>query len=167
MSRQNSQWRRWGVFNVVGVLGFAIQLLTLFLLKRVIGLDYRLATACAVEIAVLHNFAGHEHLTWSDVASRSRSETWTRLLRFHAANGIISLIGNVAFTWAMVVWAKIPYLLANAASVLICSVLNFVAGDRFVFRSRDKRGIVDAVRTGGDLKSKRTFVQDREEFSGD
>jgi putative flippase GtrA len=106
------------------------------LLKHVAGLDYRLATACAVEIAVLHNFFWHAHLTWADVVSLSRSGVWHCLLRFHVANGFISLFGNIAMTWALVRWTRMPYLLANAASVAMCSLLNFVAGDRLVFRRR-------------------------------
>lgn len=136
MKNQRSQWTRWGVFNVVGLLGFGVQLLALFLLKRVVGLDYRVATGCAVEIALLHNFVWHEHVTWADVISHSCGEAWGRLVRFHAGNGLISLVGNVAITWTLVRWAKIPYLIANSVSVVICSLLNFLVGDRFVFRLR-------------------------------
>jgi len=136
------QWTRWGIFNLVGLLGFTIQLVALFLFKRLANLDYRLATACAVEIALLHNFIWHEHVTWADVISRRCGGVWGRLLRFHAANGLISIAGNVGFTWTFVTWARMPYLLANSISAVICSLLNFAVGDRFVFRSRarDKGG---------------------------
>lgn len=138
MNEQNrSRWSRWGIFNLVGLLGFGIQLGALFLLKRVAGLDYRVATACAVEVAVLHNFLWHEHLTWADVVSRSNGRVLDRLLRFHLANGVISIIGNVALTWTIVKSTRAPYLLANAASVAICSALNFVVGDRLVFKERN------------------------------
>lgn len=126
-------WRRWCVFNLVGVLGFAVQLGALFLLKRFVGLGYLTATALAVEIAVLHNFVWHEHMTWADVTSPLRHGVLQRLVRFHVANGIISIAGNIAITWLLVESLRTPYLLANAASVLICAVLNFVAADRFVF----------------------------------
>ena len=136
-NEKRSQWSRWGIFNVVGLLGFGVQLFALFLLKRVAGLDYRLATACAVEFAVLHNFFWHENVTWADVVSLSRGGVWERFLRFQVANGFISVFGNVAMSWALVRWTRMPYLLANAASVAICSLLNFVVGDRVVFRRRE------------------------------
>ena len=135
MKTDRSQWTRWGIFNLVGFLGFGIQLLALFVFKVDVGLDYRLATACAVEVALIHNFLWHEHVTWADIASR-RHGVWSRLFRFHAVNGLISIAGNVVFTWTLAMWAKMPYLLANAVSVVICSLLNFAVGDRFVFRSR-------------------------------
>lgn len=135
---ERREWRRWGVFNLVGILGFAVQLGALFVLKRNIGLNYLVATALAVEITVLHNFVWHEHVTWSDVVCPFKHGVLGRLFRFHVANGVISILGNVALTWALVTWLRTPYLLANAVSVLICALLNFVAANRFVFRGRNQ-----------------------------
>lgn len=148
-TEKRSQWSRWGIFNLVGLLGFGVQLFALFLLKRLAGLDYRLATACAVEFAVLHNFFWHEHFTWADVVAHSRGGVWGRLLRFHVANGFISLLGNVAITWALVRWTGMPYLLANAASVAICSLLNFIVGDRVVFRQWESDRARPVLRCAG------------------
>jgi|SRR5579859_1079238 len=136
MTRERqSQLRRWGIFNLVGVLGFVVQIAAIFLLKRYAGSGYLAATAIAVEIAVLHNFIWHEHLTWADVISPFRPGVLNRLLRFHLTNGLISIAGNIALTWAFVETLRCPYLPANVAGVLICSLLNFVAGNRFVFRN--------------------------------
>ena len=128
------QLRRWRVFNAVGVLGFGLQLVVLFALKRGFSMNYLVATAVAVESAVLHNFVWHEHVTWADVVAPFSHGVWMRLLRFHVENGLISIIGNLAFTWALVELLQWSYLAANIASVLICSLLNFFASDRFVFR---------------------------------
>ena len=49
----------------MGLIGFALQLGVLALLLR-LGLHYLAATALAVELAVLHNFAWHERWTWRD-----------------------------------------------------------------------------------------------------
>ena len=134
------QIRRWGVFNAVGILGFVLQLAVLFALRRGLSMNYLAATGLAVEAAVLHNFVWHEHVTWADVIASLRHGVWWRLLRFHAANGIVSIVGNLGFTWALVERLRLPYLIANAASVLICSLLNFVLSDRFVFRGEMREG---------------------------
>ena len=130
---KQGQIRRWGVFNAVGILGFVLQLAVLFALRRGLSMNYLAATGLAVEAAVLHNFVWHEHVTWADVIASLRHGVWWRLLRFHAANGIVSIVGNLGFTWALVERLRLPYLIANAVSVLICSLLNFVLSDRFVF----------------------------------
>lgn len=129
-----SQLRRWGIFNLVGLLGFSLQLGLLFLLRHFAGMNYLVATGIAVEAAVLHNFVWHERVTWSEIASLQRNQVGLRLVKFHLANGLISLVGNIAFTWVLVEYARLPYLAANAISVVVCSLVNFVAGDTFVFR---------------------------------
>jgi len=149
-SRPQWNWRRWGLFNLVGVLGFALQVGVLFELKKFVGLGYLQATAIAVECAVLHNFMWHESVTWKDTLAPFRRGVLGRLLRFHLANGVISIGGNIAITWMLVEKAKCAYLPANAISVLVCSVVNFLAGDRFVFTgaaasSRPSKGEIDAV----------------------
>ena len=126
--------RRWGVFNAVGVLGFVLQLGVLFALKRGLSMNYLAATGLAVEAAILHNFVWHEHVTWADVIAPFRNGMWSRLFRFHVTNGLISIVGNVGFTWTLVEGMRCPYLIANAASVAVCSLANFFASDRFVFR---------------------------------
>jgi len=128
------QMRRWSVFNAVGILGFVLQLAVLFALKRGLSMNYLAATALAVEVAVLHNFVWHEHVTWADVIAPFQHGVLSRLLRFHLANGLISILGNVGFMWALVEGLRCPYLIANIATVLICSLLNFFASDRLVFR---------------------------------
>ena len=137
---KQGQIRRWGVFNAVGILGFVLQLAVLFALRRGLSMNYLAATGLAVEAAVLHNFVWHEHVTWADVIASLRHGVWWRLLRFHAANGIVSIVGNLGFTWALVERLRLPYLIANAVSVLICSLLNFVLSDRFVFRGEMRKG---------------------------
>src|SRR5205085_9977389 len=57
---------RFARFNAVGAMGVAVQLGTLALLTRVLGWDYLVATAIAVEAAVAHNFLWHERYTWAD-----------------------------------------------------------------------------------------------------
>ena len=64
-------WRttglRWLKFNLVGGIGIVVQLLALFVLKTAFGLNYLIATALAVEGAVIHNFLWHERFTWPGV----------------------------------------------------------------------------------------------------
>ena len=55
--------KRWLRFGAVGALGVLVQLGALAALAGWLGCNYLLATACAVETAVLHNFAWHERWT--------------------------------------------------------------------------------------------------------
>lgn len=124
---------RWLTFNAVGAAGMGVQLLALVALTDGWRLDYRLATALAVEVSILHNFAWHERWTWRD-----RCQTGGRLRRlaaFNAANGLLSIGGNVVLTTWLVVSLGIHYVVANIVAVAACSIVTFLANDRLVFRS--------------------------------
>ena len=119
-------------FNGVGIVGFALQLGLLALLVR-LGLHYLAATALAVELTVLHNFLWHERWTWRDRPAGAEGP-WRRLWRFHAANGLSSLAGNLVLMHVFVGLLAIPPVPANVLSVLVCALVNFTVSDRFVFR---------------------------------
>jgi dolichol-phosphate mannosyltransferase len=121
-------------FNVVGVLGFALQTGALFVLTHSPHpVGYLLATAAAVELAVLNNFVWHQRWTWSDRPSATRAETLRRLIRFNITNGAVSIIGNLIFMSLLVGRLGLPIAGANVASVAACSICNFFLADRIAF----------------------------------
>jgi putative flippase GtrA len=123
-------WR----FNAVGMLGFAVQLGLLALLVR-LDVHYLVATAIAVEAAILHNFLWHERWTWRDRPGRGRARL-ARLGRFHVVNGGVSLAGNLLLMPLLVRGGGLPVLAANGVAVLACAAVNFVGADRLVFSLR-------------------------------
>ena len=126
---------RFGRFNLVGLMGAVLQLVLMDLLMECFGLPEVAAAPIAVEIVILHNFFWHERWTWIE---RTKVLPWgfsSRIVRFHFANGLISLAGNAALMWLLVAGLRIPYLIANLMAIAACSVINFWAGDRFVFRA--------------------------------
>ena len=56
--------QRWLKFNLVGFIGIFVQMGMFALLFSAFHLNYIVATALAVETAVLHNFVWHELYTW-------------------------------------------------------------------------------------------------------
>ena len=126
---------RWIAFNSVGAIGFVVQISALYLMVRLAGLHYLPATALAVEIAVLHNFLWHENWTWADRSTGNRKGWLRRLAYFQLANGIVSIAGNVLLMRFIVGTLKVPYVPANLIAIAPCAVINFLAGDRLVFRS--------------------------------
>jgi putative flippase GtrA len=118
-------------FNLVGVAGFVLQLAALGLLLHA-GMHYLVATALAVEAAVLHNFLWHERWTWRDRPASGR-ERLGRLGRFHLLNGLVSLVGNLAIMRLLVGTFAMPAIPANLIAVLVCALVNYAGSDRVVF----------------------------------
>lgn len=125
---------RWGKFNLVGAVGMAVQLCVLALLTRLTPGHYLLASAAAVELTLLHNFAWHISYTWRD--RRDHSTRLTQLIRFHLSNGLVSMLGNLALMRILVDDAQLPVLAANTIAILCCSAVNFCLGDGWVFGAR-------------------------------
>jgi putative flippase GtrA len=130
-------------FIGVGAGGFGVQVLALHALAAA-GLPYPIATALAVEAAIVHNFLWHERWTWGDRVAGLKAcshdqptacdrERLARFLRFNGSTAIISIGGNVALMALFVSIFGLPLLPANLLSVLALSAVNFVSADRFVF----------------------------------
>ena len=129
-----SSWRRWLAFNLIGLVGVAVQLGALSAMTVGLGWNYLVSTVLAVEIAVLHNFFWHERWTWADQIGRGFIGRVKRLGRFHAANGAISFLGNLILMWFFVGTLRIHPVVASLMAISICSLANFYASDRWVFR---------------------------------
>jgi putative flippase GtrA len=136
---------RWLIFNSIGALGFVVQLATLALLTGWFRWGIVPATATAVETAVIHNFFWHEHWTWSDRGVPGWKCGQGRFLRFNLSNGLLSIAGNLVFTVLFLDTLPVNYIAANVLAIAVCSILNYVVSDRFVFRSASIRsGIISA-----------------------
>ena len=127
-----SQASRVVVFAIVGIAGYAVQTALLWLLVGRLGFAIVPATLLATEAAVLHNFLWHLRWTWADRPAGPKAAVG-RLVRFNVSNGGFSLVGGAAIMALLVDALGVHYLLANLASVLVVSIVNFLASDRFVF----------------------------------
>ncbi|MCL2660440.1 MAG: GtrA family protein [Acidobacteriaceae bacterium] len=122
---------RWIRFNLVGAMGMAVQLAALALLNRWTRGRYLIASSVAIELTLLHNFAWHLHYTWRDRCDSS--SRLAQLTKFHLSNGLVSLVGNLILMRLLVHQAHLPVLVANGASILCCSIVNFSLSDLWAF----------------------------------
>jgi putative flippase GtrA len=132
---QNLAWR-WIKFNLVGGIGIGVQLAALWILTRVFLCHYLIATAPAVETAVLHNFLWHQRFTWADRKQNRWRDSLLRLLQFNLTNGLVSILGNLILMRALVGGFHVRVLVANVLSIACCSAANFLLSEMYVFRER-------------------------------
>jgi putative flippase GtrA len=139
---------RWIKFNAVGAIGVVVQLSTLGLLVHYLEVHYILATAIAVETAILHNYIWHEKWTWSDVSKSRASQWFHRLFRFHITNGFTSLLGNLVLMQGLVGTFHMPVIYANLIAIAACSLINFGLSHYWVFRTPMTARQVDGTARG-------------------
>jgi putative flippase GtrA len=126
---------RFGRFTLVGFMGAVLQLTLMFLLMSWFGALSIAATPVAVEITILHNFFWHERFTWVDRGPKGCGQFASRLWRFHAGNGLISLAGNTVLVYGLVEGFHAPALPAAVGAIVLCSLANFLVADRWVYRA--------------------------------
>jgi putative flippase GtrA len=129
---------RFAKFAGVGVVGWLVQVVTLSALIAA-GAHYLLATALAVEVTILHNFAWHLRCTWREAAAPSRSIVVQRLVRFNTSTALVSIVGNVVITALAVEHLHVAAPLANTLAALLLAVLNFALANRWVFQTAELR----------------------------
>jgi len=127
---------RWWKFNLVGGMGMVVQLAVLAAISRLAPGHYLVASAVAVELAVLHNFVWHVRFTWRD--RHNESLFLSQLVRFHLSNGLVSMLGNLLLMRILVREARMPLLVANGIAILCCSVVNFCLGNNWTFAVRER-----------------------------
>jgi putative flippase GtrA len=132
---------RWLIFNSIGAMGFLVQLAMLALLTAWLRWNIVPATALAVETAV-------KHWTWSDRGMHGWKGGFRRFLRFNLSNGLLSIAGNLVFTVLFLDTLPVNYVAANVLAIAVCSILNYVVSDRFVFRSASVRSSIISAQTG-------------------
>ena len=125
-------FRRWGVFNAVGLAGFIVQIAAIALLTRHVGWPAFAATAVALELAALQNFLAHSRWTWGDRSTNLRG--WMRRFARYQAAKTASLLANLAIT-TLLIHAGLPAEIANTAAVLACAIPNYLVSEHLVFRT--------------------------------
>ena len=134
MSKFGRLCARFGRFNLVGLMGAALQLLLLDLLVECCGLSAVVAAPIAVETAVLHNFFWHERFTWRNQGAPHQRAV--RLWRFHAGNGLISIGGNTLLTYCLSHQLQAPPLASAVIAISLCSPINFLVADFWIYKEK-------------------------------
>jgi putative flippase GtrA len=124
---------RFARFAAAGTGGFVVQVAAIAGLTA-LNVHYLVATALAVEAAIIVNFITHQLWTWRDrgVAGASVME---RLVRFNALTSVTSIFGSLFLTAYLVEALGLHPVAANIVAIVALSVINFAGADRLVFRA--------------------------------
>ena len=111
-----------------------MQISAIALLTRLFDWPSFGATALALELAALVNFAGHSRWTWGDRPERRVRGLVKRYWRYQSVK-TASLLANLAITIALS-HGGLATELANVAAVLACAIPNYLMSEHLVFSPR-------------------------------
>lgn len=138
-------------FGLVGASGTVVNMAVLYLAQEylfaIIG-DPRqrlyASLALAIAVATINNFTWNRLWTWADRVKaahvRHQHLEHTRLVVIMGQLGRYALASwlGIALQYGLTLWLAhaLHYLLANVIAILVASVSNFIANDRWTFRHR-------------------------------
>ena len=134
---------RYVKFGVVGASGTVVNMTVLYLchnylfdgLEADLGKPY-LSLALAIAVATLNNFSWNRLWTWADRRADASSEQappgfLSQLFKYAIASWFGIGVQYVLTLW----WSHfMHYLLANVLAIVVASVSNFLANDRWTFK---------------------------------
>ena len=129
--RSDSLWRLLR-FGLVGLSGVVVNQGLLMLLHGTLGAPLLLSSITAIEISILTNFLLNHTWTWR--MSLRVPGLIRRALQYHAAAVMAAFAGNVIVLMAAVELFGVDYRIANLVGIVVGTVINFTAGEVWIFR---------------------------------
>ena len=142
-------------FGLVGASGTVVNIALLYLAQEVLFASIsaprtRLyaSLALAITVATLNNFTWNRLWTWADrlraLAAQARPgqappSAWALYCTQFGRYAVASWLG-IALQYGLTLWLahSLHYMVANVIAILIASVSNFLANDRWTFRRQPR-----------------------------
>jgi putative flippase GtrA len=137
-------------FGIVGASGTVVNLAVLYVAHEYlfrafepVGSKPYFSLALAIAVATVNNFTWNRLWTWSDRQHATAVEEGERLRK----RSLLAQLGQYAtaswlgilLQYALTLWLThlgLHYLVANVTAIVIASVSNFIANDRWTFRHK-------------------------------
>lgn len=119
-------------FGVVGASGVVVNQGLLMLLHGTLGVPLLISSICAIEVSIITNFLLNHVWTWR--LSLRTPGLFRRCLQYHAAAVMAAFAGNVIVLMVAVELFGVDYRIANLIGIVIGTVINFTAGELWIFR---------------------------------
>ena len=133
MSDKRASLARFFRFGVVGASGVVVNQGLLMLLHGTLGAPLLLASVVAIELSILTNFLLNHVWTWR--LSLRVPGLMRRCLHYHAAAVMAAFAGNVVVLMVAVEVFGVDYRIANLLGIAVGTVINFTAGELWIFRA--------------------------------
>jgi len=126
-------WERFLKFCLVGGTGVIVNTGILFLLTTTFGIEYKISSIFAIQIAIITNFILNN--IWTFKKSTNESHTLTKFFKFEG----ISLIGAL-INWGILVglteFAGMYYLFSNLIGIIIATGWNYLMNVLFTWKNK-------------------------------
>jgi len=123
---------RLGRFLLVGAAGVAVNSIVLFALHQLGGLPVAVASAVAVEVAIVNNYLLNNRWTFGEMRL-----SLGRFLQFNTVS-LGGLLLTTSTVWLLTTTFGVQYLAANLVGIGFATAWNFIANVRWTWRHQER-----------------------------
>lgn len=123
-------------FGIVGILGVGVNMILLYILAGVFGLNHLLGAILATEAAILSNFVLNDR--WTFRANMPGRKWSARILRYNTV-ALAGLAISVSILAVLTYMFNINYLLANLFAIGAGTIWNYTGSSLFTWSSANLR----------------------------
>jgi putative flippase GtrA len=118
------------LFGTIGLSGFVPNLVVLFLVTEFLEINYAVAAVVATQVAITWNFLLVDQLVYR----LFRCGSWYRRAGQFLTLNNVDLSVRIPVLAALVEFAKVDYMVATVATLVMMFALRFAATDRVIYR---------------------------------
>ena len=116
-------------FSIIGALGTLVNLLSLYAMRYLIGLEHELASIIAIEISLLNNFTLNDIWTFR---KRRRGSLISSLLNYHLAN-LIGITTQFLVSMSLHRFIGVESILSQFIGIIMGFIVNYSLSRRIVW----------------------------------
>ncbi len=124
-------WARFIRFCVVGGTGVLVNMGFLLLFTELLGIDYKISSIFAIELAIIWNFILNDK--WTFKKSTNQSSVFSKFLKFQ----VISIVGALINWGILILFTEVVgiyYLISNLIGIGVAVIWNFLANHLYTWR---------------------------------
>lgn len=108
----------------------------MWILHGLLDVAIPIAGACAIEVAIIHNYSWHYFVTWRDRVGHTFKDYAFHLVEYNLIISSIDFVMNLGILWFLTSYLNVHYLLANFLGMLGGPVFKYVFSDLVIFKNR-------------------------------
>lgn len=120
-------------FGIVGSSGVVVNMFFLWFLTETFHLYYLISSVLAIEISIINNFTWNYLWTWGDRKEKTSRTIVIRMVKYHISV-VFAAVGNLILLGIFKEAFGMHYLIANGIGIAGGFILNYILGDRWVFK---------------------------------
>lgn len=126
---------RYAKFGIVGASGTVVNIAVLYVMKEFVFEQLYVSLAVAIVLATANNFSWNRLWTWADRNASTTSNQ--RSLRSLFGRYVLASWLGIALQYGLTLWLAhhMDYRYANLLAIGVASISNFIANDRWTFRT--------------------------------